>query len=438
LHGSSAGRAGPSEELFSLAFENGYGDDSDLYYRIVSKGLRGAIVDNMVIYHQGGGSFNLLDNVEQLRKDNFRAWSSFWMPLYQRRIHDVAARQKRMRKRYFSDPRDKKTDVLFVLPLDYRKAGGVEAVFKIVEGLREKGLSVDIYCIRHHEGADRTDFEYRSYSSAEVADVSELARHVGNPKVVISTSHDTAPYVESLKSMMRCESWHFVQGPEMAFSSGAFSAAVVRDLRAADKVLCVSEYLSDLVKVITEKAATVIPYGPDPVEFYSIGQNQTKTIAVHFAGRADKGSDLAGIAVPVLLNAGYTVEVFGEVSDYFDYDSRLKPHGYVNASALRKIFQRCSHYLDLSHYEGLGMLTLEAVFCGAIPISMRNGGSAGIIEQEKAGIILDGLTSIHRLPEIIEAKSLGIDGKASGEAVRQRANLDAAVAKFAEILEASI
>jgi glycosyltransferase involved in cell wall biosynthesis len=234
--------------------------------------------------------------------------------------------------------------------------------------------------------------------------------------------------------MIGCENWHFVQGPEMAFSSGAFSASVVADLRAADRILCVSEYLADLIAAITGKTATVVPYGPDLFEFYSINKNQAKTVAVHFAGRADKGSDLAGIAVPVLLDAGFSVEAFGEVGDYFDYDARLKPHGYVNASALRKIFQRCSHYLDLSHYEGLGMLTLEALFCGAIPISLRNGGSAGIIERANAGILLDGLASIHRLPKILEDESPSIDPVKAGATVRSEANLGRAIAKFADVL----
>lgn len=428
---------GSNEELFSLAFENGYGDDSDLYYRLLNNGFRGVVIDNMVIYHQGGGSFDLLENVEQLRKDNFKTWSSLWMPLYQSRVFDIVARQNSIRKRYFSEPIAKKTDVLFVLPLDYRKAGGVESVFKIVEGLLDRGVNADIYCLRHHEGAEASKFEYRSYTAPDAPDLYALTRQIGNPKIVVSTSHDTAPFVQSLKSMIGCQSWWFVQGPEMAFSSGAFSASVTRDLRAADRILCVSPYLADLIDAVTGQPATLVPYGPDPFEFYGLGKNQMKTIAVHFAGRADKGSDLAGIAVPILLDAGYTVEAFGEVSDYFDYDPRLKPHGYVNASALRKIFQRSSHYLDLSHYEGLGMLTLEAVFCGAIPISMRNGGSAAMIEGEQAGIILDGLPAIHRLPQIIEAKSASVSVQ-SLEAVRRIANLDAAVIKFAEVLEAAI
>ncbi|UVC06994.1 glycosyltransferase [Rhizobium sp. TH2] len=425
---------GANESLFSLVFENGYGDDSDLYYRMVMKGYRGVVVDNMVIYHQGGGSFNLLDNVEALRSDNFKTFSSIWMPIYQARIHAAAAKLNSLKSSRFVPGTPPECDILFVLPLDYRKAGGVEAVFKFVEGLQDRGINARIYSIRHHEDADTVQYEYRAVSAREMEGVGEVLRYFGRPSIVVATSHDTAPYVQALRQMLGCQAWHFVQGPEMAFSSGAFSSRVVRDLQKADRILCVSDYLAELISAVAQREADVIPYGPDPNEFYPLGKNSEKTIAVHFAGRADKGSDLAGIAVPILLNHGYAVEAFGEVSSYFEYDPRVVQHGFANAGKLRKLFQRCSHYLDLSRYEGLGLLGLEALSCGALPITMANGGTAEILERFDAGVVLRGIADLHRLPEIIEAAE-SIDVLAAAARVRASVGLQNAVDRFAAVLE---
>lgn len=424
-----------AESLFSLVFENGYGDDSDLYYRMVSKGFRGVLVDNMVIYHKGGGSFDLLDNVAQLRSDNFKTFSSIWMPLYRARIHEAAARLETLRAARFKVPTRRDVDVLFVLPIDLRVAGGVEAVFRIVESLQERGIRAGIFCTSEHPKSNETHFEYRAVNQGHVGSLADIVGRFGVPRLVVATSHDTVPVVQSLTKMLGCRSAHFLQGPEMAFSSGGFSAAVVKDLERSDDLLCVSSYLADLVAAVSGRQATVIPYGPDPNEFYNLGRNKARTVAIQFAGRADKGSDLAGIAVPILLRHGYEVEVFGHPQEYIDYDPRLKVHGFATTSKLRKIFQSSSHYLDLSRYEGLGMLGLEALWCGALPVTLRNGGTAEILGRHCAGVMVNGIEELHALPEILDRSSREIDVMAAAGRVQSEVGLARAVDHFQKYLE---
>jgi len=427
------------EELFSTHFENGYGDDSDLYYRLIARGYRGVAIDNMIVYHAGGGSFDNLADAQRLRADNFRRFSDDWMSVYLDRIEEMARPLARIRANIGAAlPRRRSVvDVLFVLPTDNRRIGGVESVMRIAEQLQRRGVSAHVLCTSTSPAHAPTAGEYKPLSLRELGgDISRVIERTGVPRAVVATSHDTVSWVRALGRSASSALWYFVQGPEMAFSAGAHSASVVRELAGFDRTLCVSSYLCDLVSLLGGSKAEVIPYGPDPDQFYSLGADNRDGVALQFAGRADKGSDLMGIIVPALIKSGFRVTAFGEPAPDFSYDDRVVQIGFASPTDLRRLFQRSEFFIDSSHYEGLGMLPLEALFCGAIPVLTRNGGSSEIIGSSSAGVLLDGISSLHRIGEMLRLIDRGDERFEIGrQHVMRTHNLVAAVNAIIGCLE---
>ena len=221
----------------------------------------------------------------------------------------------------------------------------------------------------------------------------------------------------------------------MAFGGGRHTQSVLDGLKRFDRLLCVSDYLRELVKNLTDIDADVIPYGPNALEFYPVKAKRQKAVAIQFSGRADKGSDLAAIAVPSLLNAGFDVTAFGAETVQIDFPVKLKFVGQIAPVALRALFSRVEFYVDLSRYEGLGMLSLEATFCGAVPVFLRNGGTARELARLTAGIPLHTIDELHLLGPRLDAERNTLERFAAGRAqVVQSYNLKHAVDTFVEKL----
>lgn len=427
----------PSEPLFDTVYVNGYGDDSDLYYRMVNRGFRGVVVDNMVIYHSGGGSFSLVDSVATLREENYRRFMDRWHDAFERRIHEKAAAVRKSADKILATVRPIRGvgDAIFILPTGNLKYGGVKAVSQIIEGCRESGLDVGGVTLSSHAAAPGTmTSEYEFFDKGQFN-----AWRVRKHRIVLATSHSTVPWGRSLADVWGSELWYFVQGPEAAFSSGRYARSVLEGYRSVDRILCVSEYLADMIKCVSGLNAEVIHLGPDPLEFYPGDCDRLERgVAIHYGGRADKGSDLAAIAALSLVARGFQVFAFGEHSGTMDYPEGVTALGQLSPSGLRKLFQRVPIYVDLSRFEGLGLLALEATYCGATPVLLNNGGAARELATLGIGIALDGISAVHRLGEICE-NYITRDSKCKlhrGATTEMRHSLDTAIHRIAGLIDA--
>ena len=426
----------PSESLFDSVYINGYGDDSDLYYRMVNRGRRGVIVDNLVIYHLGGGSFSLVDDVDSLRAENYQRFMDRWHDAYNQRFREKVKHVRKCADNLLSAVRPIRGvgDAVFILPTGNMKYGGVKAVSRIIEGSRELGLDVGgIVLSNCNKSAEAMAAEYECFDRSALDEWS-IRKH----RIVLATSHNTVPWGRSLADLWGSELWYFVQGPESAFSGGRYARSVLESYGTADRILCVSEYLAEMIKCVSGLDAEIVRLGPDPLEFYPGSQQRTgREVAIQYSGREEKGSDLAAIATLALVAKGFHVLAFGEAVGTIDYPEGVTALGKLTSSELRRLFQRASFYVDLSRYEGLGLLALEATLCGATPVFLRNGGSARELLSLGIGIALDGIDSIHRLGDICDSFLAGRENTAISDSskLEARYSYEAAIQKISRLID---
>ena len=57
-------------DLFSEEYFHGYGEDTDLHFRIKENGFRSVVADNLIVWHKSAGSYKSFINIDDFKKKN--------------------------------------------------------------------------------------------------------------------------------------------------------------------------------------------------------------------------------------------------------------------------------------------------------------------------------------------------------------------------------
>ncbi len=407
--------------LFDEVFLHGYGEDTDLHYRLITAGWKSVICDNLIVFHKGSASY-ILDNKKDAvydanRKVFFERWGKIHAAEYEKFTKSYALSRLLTPSRHTVDEETAQDiDILFVSPTNATQIGGVKIIFQLAAYLAARGIKAKVFCHRHTGPIAQHAHDLLM----PVLTRESLARTVARARVVVGTGIGVAPLATELAKQLRASLWWLVQGPECYFSSGEHYDEFKKILLRSDQVISVSEYLDLLIRDFGVKQSHWIPLGPDPLVFYprDIGENKTgkgdatskrdpKSIAVQLIDTPDKGARFAVSFAEEARRRGLSVHFFGtgKLADSLPRDLG-EFHGQLDPDGLAKLFSKCGFYLDLSVMEGLGLLPLEAAFCGCRPVMTRKGAPDKIFSATESAVILDSHLDYQAGVEKILASSL--------------------------------
>jgi glycosyltransferase involved in cell wall biosynthesis len=162
-----------------------------------------------------------------------------------------------------------------------------------------------------------------------------------------------------------------------------------------NKVICVSPGLKQSVDSRAEKEISVfIPNGINPFGFAE--RDYSGKIRILFIGRIDdsqKGVYLLPEIALILKNADidFIIEVAGDGPSWNELAKKINELGVYDLVVLKKVLPRStietamreSHFLIMpSNYEGFGLVILEAMSCGLIPVVSYLPGYTDIAVQQ--------------------------------------------------------
>ncbi|GHD14534.1 hypothetical protein GCM10016234_20210 [Tianweitania populi] len=205
-----------------------------------------------------------------------------------------------------------------------------------------------------------------------------------------------------------------------------------------DFIFSVSSYIDEYIK-IGGSDSVVLPLGPSRLRYYPAKKARNKkAIAVCLRENPLKGTGLALSVALMAQRAGYVVHTFGHDADEWRLElSDVVSHGPLHGRKLAELFSSVGYYVDCSYMEGLGLLPLEAAFCGAIPIVRSLHGLRGTLR--------DGI-NCHVLPSDFVPYEFfaSLSASAEEEGIRMEAckvkvavSLEAAVEKLIQVLQLS-
>ncbi|MCX6123396.1 MAG: glycosyltransferase, partial [Proteobacteria bacterium] len=204
--------------------------------------------------------------------------------------------------------------------------------------------------------------------------------------IIVGTGAGVEKLTVQFAKMLQGQVWWLLQGPECYFGAGDLYFKFKKMLQSSQHVIAVSKYLYSLSISLGQRHVEWVSLGPNPLIFYPRDvRRQPHSIAIQLIDTPDKGARFALSFAEQAKHEGFEVHFFGGGGLASVVPSDLgRKHGRLDAEGLAKLFSQCSHYLDLSFMEGLGLLPLEAAFCGCRPVMTRKGAPEEIFSDRNA------------------------------------------------------
>ncbi len=378
-------------ELFDRTFGRGYGEDTDLHYRVTEKNFRSVVVDNLVVHHIGGSSFSFLPEYQDLRAHAqtvfFEKWSKQYVKMQKRELR--RRWMQKVRRKFSARPSaaSRDLDVLIVLPNTLQRYGGVRLACALMASMIASGKRVGMLVTEEHTAPHTRAFGFEPFQSKQ-----EVLQAVSSVGCVLATGNTTMEMAHELAQAFTCSDALLLQGMEISFRAGR-NVRTFRAYQQAKHVIAVSEALEEYMALINPKADIAqISAGPDPLLFYPRHvPRAARSIAIALNATPEKGATQALEIGLLLKERGFTLSFFGYDAASFDIPADLGiTVERTDPDALAELFSRTEFLIDQSFAEGLGLIPLEAAFCGCIPVRRPRGGGEYIFTDGETCIELRG------------------------------------------------
>jgi GT2 family glycosyltransferase len=355
-------------ELFSNEFVDGYGEDSDLHFRVVQKGFRSVIADNVLVRHHSGLSYNTKEDLSATKQKNLATFSQKWRTLHLRGLKKWEARNPLHKIEGYIRRAHRETkisaDFLILIPSLDDSSGGSKIVIELFEQLWRTGRTARLLSTIRHV------YKNRAWSSVGY-DFSKQPEF----KIVLTTGAGTFQNGFNLSKRFKSKLILFFQGPEMFFENGGYFERTKTHLSHADFVICNSPYIEQLAHTFGAKNTTVIPLGPDTDRFFrDEGIRKSNKVLISSRSNSDKATVLSIPLAISFMKLGYQVESFGVTIEALKLVSGMRHHGPIDPLTLNRLINESKYLIDTSLFEGLGLTPLEALRGHCIPVATRKGG----------------------------------------------------------------
>ncbi len=380
--------------LFDPIFGRGYGEDTDLHYRVLAHGLRSVIIDDLLVHHKGAASFSVLPDAAAIRMKGESRLQSRWGKEHALRFAEFQARDAlgAIRDRSTSvlslQSTQKKFDILFVLPNNNLRYGGIWLIVEIVQALIAHGLDVGVFVV--DPGGIVSDTAVYGFSAFN--ELGDLFEHATAVSCIVSTSDRTIEHAQRLCERYGSTEVLLLQNMEAVFRSGC-NVETFFQYRRIRNVLTVSECLTQYIQLINPDVnVKQLRVGPDPLVFYPRDvARRPFTVALAANLIPEKGTTQALELALMLRERGFHFTIFGWDTKDFPLDASIGDVCHdTSRQGLAHLFSHTEFIIDQSYLEGLGLPPIEAAFCGCIPIIGSRGAGEYIFRDSVNAVVIDG------------------------------------------------
>ena len=282
------------------------------------------------------------------------------------------------------------------------RSGGFRYDRKLVEGLRDRGDTVDVIELPWREYTrgllDNASRRIRDRLSVDV-DVM-LQDELAHPSLVYQNRRVPYPVVSIV---------HHLRASEPRRLSRLYRAVERRYLQTVDAVVCNSTVTQDAVTALgVDRSTTVVapPAGDrfdpvidderihdrahsDPLQVVCVGNLEPrKGVDTLVEAVSMTGADVELTVVGRTVDAAYAAEVRERIQE-LSLGGRVELVGELTDPALAETL-RAAHVLAVpSRYEGFGIVYLEGMSFGLPAIASRAGGATDIVSTGETGLLVD-------------------------------------------------
>lgn len=384
-------RSSISGSLFDPVYGRGYGEDSDLHYRLTTQGLLSVLALNVCVMHLGGATFDREFGIDGRRVRCREIFMRRWGYLYSLEFPFFLNSMKRfLLQEGLRDCTPTKSDLAVLVPKVSPYPGGLEVAYDfIMDLLVESGMPFSLFSLdtedysRIFAGGVRVS-QFPSHESSSVAT---------GVRARVSIEFGTAVHraVNMYPALPFAERWGVIQGPDFLIQpidQRVFSEAIVSFTRCFSN----SPYSTRIASFFG--AAHVIEFGLsaalDAAPVSKVSPADAQDVLVLIRPEHGKQPWLAVAVANFLASVGRNVlAVVQDFSlvDSFGLGESVRRVGRLEREQFRSALLNSAVFFDSSAFEGYGMVSRQALRQGASVVAVRNGGNLALEDHERVRLV---------------------------------------------------
>ena len=386
------------DEIYGM----GYGDETDYQFKAHSKGFEAKVAIDTYVYHKSEASFGTSPEKQKRIEHNRKIFFERWGEEYNKKMQEYV---KNNPIEYINNNLKVKQkpspEVLFFLPDIHQKAGGVHMVVDIVNYLNINGCFANILTERIHEYK-----EIMLFSPSFMKNIKEIS-----PKCIVGTIYPTMFFCEAIAKHYDIPCVNFMQGYEPCFDNGEIYKWAELACKNSQNILAISQFLKQKCKDNFAKDADVIPNSINLDLLYNANKtrNEKKQITMVFRDTFAKGDFILNEILKKLTLKNYNIEInviyMRETMFPINNNENIKINFYrgpLNRKELSSILFKTDIYIDASLMEGFGLIALEAMAAGAVPVVSESFGIDEYAIDEENSYIIKEINNVDKYIEKIE------------------------------------
>ena len=382
-------RVGGLDEIYGM----GYGDETDYQFKAMAKGFEAKVAIDTYVFHKAEVSFNTTnkkrsERLEKNRKIFFDRWGEEYNKLLKEYSkHDPI---EYINNNLTSKDLKVNYDYCFVLPQMGKGTGGVIIINELTNYLNLLGHKVGMVNLYpgHYD-------EIQTFKPVAPENIDNLSS-----KYLIATIYDSVFFAEKLAQKIGSKVIYFSQGYEFLFNNGRTYEEVEISFKLPDYVLTISNYLKDRYKLLfgIDSAVALNGINYDLIHQNSLEKNKNskKKIIMNIRNEVLKGgcflNDLVKLITVEINNV--EIHIINNTSDFTfpinnnETDEIIIHNGPIPKIKMIELLQDANILVDASLSEGFGLLPLEAMACGTVPVVSDSFGNREYCVNEKNSYII--------------------------------------------------
>lgn len=395
-------KVGYFDEIYGM----GYGDETDYQFQAMAKGFKAKVALDSYVFHKAEMSFNTTNKTRSERlEENRKIFFDRWKKEYYALLKEYEKNNPIQYVNSKLNEKDKNAefDFVFVMNGIGNGIGGASMIINIVNYLSILGMKVGLLNLCG-------DNNYKGIMNFEILTTKDIKKL--KSKYLISTIFNSMFFTRKLADKIGSKVVYFSQGYEFLFENGRFYGEVESSFKLADHVITISDYLKDRYKKIFGIDAIKIENGIDIDQL--IGKrikHEKKSITMLLRPEALKGGCfMQDILKYITLNFNdldiHLVNNDRNNSLCINNNPTITIHEYegpITSNQIAELLKKTDILVDTSLSEGFGLLPLEAMAAGAVPIVANAFGNATYCKNQINSIVIDDVNNTYSYIEALDS-----------------------------------
>ena len=384
------------------AYGMGYGDETDYQFKAHKQGFEAKVAIDTYVFHKSEVSFGTSPEKQKRLEHNREIFFSRWGEEYNKKMQEYVKNDPiEYIKTHLKIEEKPRPDVLFFLPDIHQNAGGVHMVVDIVNYLNINGYFANILTERIHEYK-----EIMIFSPSFMKNIKDI-----EPKCIVGTIYPTIFFVETIAKHYNIPAVNFMQGYEPCFDNGEIYSWAELACRNSQNILAISQFLKEKCKTNFRKDATVIPNAINTDLIYNTNKKRKEKVSITMDLRNSfpKGDFLLNEILKKLTLKDYNIEInviyVKKTMFPINNNKNIKINYYegpLNRKEVSNILFDTDIFIDASLMEGFGLMSLEAMAAGAVPIVGESFGIDEYAKDNENSFIIKEINNVDKYIEKIE------------------------------------